>query len=216
MVEFQLFLLAAAIGGGVAGGVGVGYLLFKPPSPKGKGHNKSQEPQVTVARAEVERARRELKALLLEKDLLANALTRVYEAEAEGRITREERDRLAAKYKEQLREVEKRLGDLDLLIEVGELERLREELIGLFERKIAQLDERLQRARAQLERLGLAAQPPKPAKGEEQAQPPPAQKSKAPRRRKAPGEEVDEKVRELREEILEALARLEQIDLEGE
>ncbi|MBI2648784.1 MAG: hypothetical protein HYW93_03910 [Thaumarchaeota archaeon] len=49
----------------------------------------------TVAPDELERSRREMKTILLERDLLSSALTRIYEAETDGKITREEREGIA-------------------------------------------------------------------------------------------------------------------------
>ena len=59
-----------------------------------------------VDRAEIDKARRDLNAILLEKDLISSALTRVYEAEVEKRITKSEREELAARYKKRLKEVD--------------------------------------------------------------------------------------------------------------
>jgi len=45
---------------------------------------------VDVTADDLEKSRREMRMLLLERDLLSAALTKVYEAENEGKITREE------------------------------------------------------------------------------------------------------------------------------
>ena len=164
-----------------------------------------------VTDLELERAKREIKTMMLEKELVTGAITRLYEAEASGKIGREDRERLTAKYREQLREIEAKLSDLNLIIEVGELENLRQELLNLFERKIAQIEDRLKEARTQLEALrGIQSQPveePKPKVSVEE--------KKIERRKKPPESEAESKIKEIREEVLDALARLEQIDLEG-
>lgn len=166
-----------------------------------------------IRRAEMEKARRELNAILLEKDLLSSALTRVYEAEVDRRISKQEREELAARYKKRLKEVEEKLGDAEITIEVGELERLREELVNLFEGKMRQIESRLDEARAKLDRLKGSARPLETLGEveEEKMEKRRAKKSRA----KTEEVEVDEKVKELREEVLEALARLEQMDIEG-
>lgn len=162
--------------------------------------------EVLIPTQELERARRELKTMLLEKELLAGALTRVYEAEAQNKITREEREQLSRKYRDQLKAIEEKLGDTELLIEVGGLENLREELVSLFERKIEQIDSRLQQVRARLEEVRPISKAPPPVEVEVKE------------RKKAKAEEVsvDGRVKALREEVLQALARLEQMDIEGE
>jgi hypothetical protein len=158
---------------------------------------------------EIERARKDLNAILLEKDLIGSALTRVYEAEVDGRINRQEREELSERYKNRLKEVEENLGDIEITIEVGELERLREELVNLFERKLQQIDSRLQDARIKLDKIKphikLIEKP-------EIVEKKPKQKKAKYRTEES---EVDVKVKALREEVLEALARLEQMDIEG-
>lgn len=162
---------------------------------------------------ELERAKREVKTLLLEKELVTGAITRLYEAEASGKISREDREKLSSKYREQLRDIETKLSDLNLVIEVGELENLRQELVQLFERKISQIETRLKEARAQLEAI---RGPQPPSAEEERIKPKPiVEEKRVERRKKAPESEADSKIKEIREEVLDALARLEQIDLEG-
>ncbi|MFN3621404.1 MAG: hypothetical protein ACK4TI_00775, partial [Nitrososphaerales archaeon] len=151
---------------------------------------------------------REVKTLLLEKELVTGAITRLYEAEASGKISREDREKISGKYREQLREIEAKLSDLNLIIEVGELENLRQELVDLFERKIAQIETRLKEARAQLEAIkGL-----QPTSIEEPKQKVALEEKKVERRKKTSESEADSRIKEIKEEVLDALARLEQID----
>jgi hypothetical protein len=181
-----------------------------------------------VDRTEIEKARRELNAILLEKDLISSALTRVYEAEVERRITKSEREELAARYKKRLKEVDDRLGNAEVTIEVGELERLREELMGLFDGKMRQIEDRLHEAHTKLDRIKgpvqVQLQPvedleevevevEKEGRSDQKEQKPLPKRSRSVNRSERA--EVDDKVKELREEVLEALARLEQMDIEG-
>lgn len=216
----MLDLVSAAVGGGIVAAVSVFYHLYRMKSTQSKQQAVANQPRLDlrgrgvekqVTEVELERAKRELKTLLLEKELVAGAITRLYEAEAAGRIGREDRERLSAKYKEQLREIEAKLSDLNLIIEVGELENLRQELLNLFEKKIAQIEDRLKEARAQLEALRGLRQP-----AAEEAKPKEAvEEKKVERRKKPPESEAESKIKEIKEEVLDALARLEQIDLEG-
>jgi hypothetical protein len=162
-----------------------------------------------IERTEMEKARSDLNSILLEKDLISSALTRVYEAEADGRISRHEREELSSRYKKRLEEVEENLGDAEITIEVGELERLREELVNLFEKKMGQIDNKLQDARIKLDNMKKVAAPLKTIDILE----------KKPREKKPKikneSTKVDDKVKALREEVLDALARLEQMDIEA-
>ncbi|HJN58412.1 MAG TPA: hypothetical protein QGF52_05345 [Nitrososphaerales archaeon] len=162
-----------------------------------------------IKRSEMEKARRNMNTVLLEKDLISSALTRVYEAEVDGKISRSERDELAARYQKRLGEVEEKIGDTEITIEVGELERLRDELMNLFERKMHQIDTRLQDAGVKLDKLKGHIEPVKSIEEIEKKFP---IKTRSPKMEEI---EVDDKVKALREEVLEALARLEQMDIEG-
>jgi len=204
-------LLDIAVTGGMGAAIGAVavYLALSYGRRAGSTRRREETPVLKagrmVQREELGKARRELNALLLEKELLSSALTKVYEAEVDKKISRDEREELAARYKKRLKEVGDRLADMEIMIEVGELERLRDELVTLFERKIGEIDNRLQQARVKLERLTL---PAKPSEVEVKG------KAVEKRRVKAEEVEVDEKVKALRDEVLDALARLEQIDVE--
>lgn len=161
----------------------------------------------SIESVKLDKMRRELKTLLLEKDLLSNALTRVYEAESEGLITKEEREKLSEKYREQLKLINEKLSNLEAFIEVGELEKLRDELFNLFKQKIEQIDERLQHARSRLEEISGVAKTKTPMEA-------PTEK-KIEKQAAREELEVDARVKKLRDEVLEALAKLEQIDIEG-
>ncbi len=217
-------MVASIVAGGIAAALGASYYLYRAKySQKIKATPPTKKVNITsldlgssgvvenkVTDLELKKAKREVKTLLLEKELVSGAITRLYEAEASGRISREDREKLSAKYRDQLREIEAKLSDLNLIIEVGELENLRQELVDLFERKIAQIETRLKEARAQLEAIkGL-----QPTQEETKPKAAPEEK-KVERRKKASESEADSKIKEIREEVLDALARLEQIDLEG-
>lgn len=163
-----------------------------------------------MASPQLEVAKKEVKTLLLEKELLSTALTRVYEAEADGNITKDERATLSGKYRDQLRKVEERLGDVELHIEVGELERLRDDLINLFKQKMTNIETRLDGAKVGLNRL--RSQSP----AEDILVPMPTEEKKVEKRKPKPVDsQADKRVKEIREEVLTALTRLEEMDVEG-
>jgi hypothetical protein len=226
-------LLIGVAAGGVAG-LGISYAAFY---PRGKNRKvqvmqrdeSGQLRKKTVTAEDLESSKREMRTLLLERDLLSSALTKVYEAENEGKITREEREMIAKRYSTQIRDLESKLSDKELIVEVGELEGLRDELMTLFREKIQNIESRLDQAK---ERLPVAS--PQQAKGVEApltsgtrsksaasvATSVSAQSSqsedlervverKAPKRDDTEGER---RVKAIRDEVMEALERLEQID----
>ena len=171
----------------------------------------SMQRESTVTTADLERSRREMRTIMVERDLLSSAMMKLYEAETEGRITREEREMISKRYTDQIKDLQSKLKDVELVVEVGELEGLRGELVTLFESKIQNIESRLDVAK---QRLGVTA-------------PPPAKKEAAPKvergtdleheveKRAKPGmSESDKRVKEIRDEVMDALTRLEQIDIE--
>ncbi|MDG7013580.1 MAG: hypothetical protein JRN11_03775 [Nitrososphaerota archaeon] len=164
----------------------------------------------TVTTAELERSRREMRTIMVERDLLSSAMMKLYEAESEGRITREEREMISKRYSDQIKDLQAKLKDVELVVEVGELEGLRNELVTLFESKIRNIESRLDVAK---QRLGPAA--PQPVK--EAA--PKVEKATdlervVERRAKPEMSESEKRVKVIRDEVMDALTKLEQIDIE--
>ncbi len=85
----------------------------------------------------------ELQSLLFEKSLLSQSITRVYEASYEGKIDSIERDRLLLKYKQQLDAYDKKITDLQSVVDITELVDMRNGLVSLLEGRITAIDRRL-------------------------------------------------------------------------
>ena len=195
----------------------------------------------TVKYDELDSAKKRLKTLLLEKDLLSSSLTQVYQAEAEGRINKNDRDNLSSKYNDQLKLLEGKLGDVEVLIEVGELERVRTEMIDLLERKIENVDSRLSQARIKFSSLnsndsliedsliedsliedslivdssvGTSDVISKPISSNEistKIEPKPKKTEK----NKTKDDDTDVEVKKIKNEVIEALTKLEQMDMDS-
>jgi hypothetical protein len=88
-------------------------------------------------------ARAELLSVLFEKNLAAEAITRVYEASQAGRIDRLERDRLLLKYKQQLDSLNQKVASLQPVADFADLTELRNNLVLLLEDRISALDKKL-------------------------------------------------------------------------
>jgi hypothetical protein len=222
--------LLVGVAAGGAAGLGISYAAFYP-----RRNGKVQVAQrdeagklrkKTVTADDLERSKREMHTLVLERDLLSGALTKVYEAETEGKITREEREMIAKRYSSQIRDIESKLRDKELLVEVGELEGLRDELVSLFKEKIQNIESRLDQAK---ERLPAMAEPGREVElqagarsrstaavaatvTQQSSQSDDLERAverKAPKRDDTEGER---RVKAIRDEVMEALERLEQID----
>ncbi len=225
--------LAVGIAGGAAAGLVVSYFVFYRRGGRTKVQviqrdEAGQMRRKTVTVDELDGSKREMRTLMLERDLLSSALTKVYEAESDGQITREERELIARKYSSQIRDFEAKLRDKELIVEVGELERLRDELVSLFREKIQNIESRLDQAKERLQ----------PMRQELRAELRPELRQEQPRsarvtssiaqtedlervvERKAPVKKDDtegeKRVKALRDEVMDALAELEQIDTRKE
>jgi hypothetical protein len=212
-------LLTAVVAGAVGLGLGglVSYLVFNSrPRPEkvvvATSDASGRTVQSTVTSADLERSRREMRTIMVERDLLSSAMMKLYEAETEGRITREEREMISKRYSDQIREMQSKLKDVELVVEVGELEGLRNELIGLLEGKIQNIEARLEIAR---QRLGPATPPPPPKK----EAPPKVERGVelekvVEKRAKSEMSEAEKRRKEIMDDVMGELARLEQIDME--
>ena len=223
MVDALSAILGAAVG--IIGAVVVSYFAFYPRTGGSKVRAVARGPDVgsartTVPASSLEKSRREMRALMVERDLLSSALMKVYEAETDGRITKEERETIAKKYSDQIKELQAKLKDAELVVEVGELEALREELVTMFQEKIQNLETRLDQARERLEAMAPQLQVPTaaPASVKKEAAPVAERSTELEKvvEKKAKPElsESEKRVRELRNEIMGALTSLERVDVE--
>ncbi|MDA4128029.1 MAG: hypothetical protein OK422_00960 [Thaumarchaeota archaeon] len=211
------WIVAAA--GGVAVGVVGSYFLFSRRPQQRVVSMPVQRSEVRASRSEsvpaeeLDKSKREMRSIMLERDLLSAALMKVYEAETEGRITREEREMIAKKYSDQIRGMQEKLKDVELIVEVGELEKLREELVTMFQEKIHNIETRLDQAK---DRLGPAA--PELAKKQaariERASRADDLERAVEKRARPEMSDSERRVKEIRDEVMDALTKLEQIDVD--
>lgn len=151
-------------------------------------------------------ARAELLSLLFEKNLAGEAITRVYEASQEGRIDRLERDRLLLKYKQQLDSLNQRIEHLQPVADFADMTEMRDNLVSLLENKISALDQKL---------LSMKSGVPRDAT-DERVQKIIAETSKvqaAPVDQK-PFKAEEKSIDQLQKEIMQALQRLEQVEID--
>jgi hypothetical protein len=104
-------------------------------------------PRRTVSPDLYEEARERLRVLDLEREILGYAIRRLYEAHAEGKITEEERDRLAEKYRVELARIKEEIARGESIVALNELERMQEEFIRLFSERFDELSRRIEQLR---------------------------------------------------------------------
>ena len=163
----------------------------------------------SVTTADAKRARDELRILDLEREILSHAIRRLYEAQAEGKITEEERDRLAQGYKGRMLEIKDMISKGESVVALNELETMQEDLIKLFDERFDEITEKIANLRSSLEF--------KPVK--EVPVPPPTPPGKAKRRARKPSApkktEAEKRIEEIMAEVEKVLERLGQIEVEA-
>jgi len=140
-------------------------------------------------------------------------LKRLFEAEDEGEITREERLRLSRGYEVEMKQLSEDLKQAELVVTLHELESIREDVLKKFE---SMLNETQSRIDAILKELKLEKPKAAPAKAPPKKKPEKKEveeeEEKPPRRRRS---EVEEKLEQLRKEVLEELEELEKLEIEA-
>ena len=207
--------IVAAIVGVVAGAIVDRFVFYSRPKSEKvvvvKAEPGARPTETTVTVADLERSRREMRTIMVERDLLSSAMMKLYEAETEGKITREERELISKRYSDQIRDMESKLKDVELIVEVGELESLRNELVSLFEGKIQNIEARLEIAR---QRLGPVAPPPPKKEAAPKVESGAELEKVVEKRAKAEMTESERRRKEIMDDVMGELARLEQIDIE--
>jgi hypothetical protein len=152
--------------------------------------------------------RTELVSLLFEKTLASEAITRVYEAAQQGRIDRLERDRLLLKYKQQLDSLNNKIQELQPAADYIEIAEMRNNLTKIIEDRIAALDQKLQQLSKSGATFNIDLDPQVQkiiAETRNVQQPAPVEQK----------QKSDEKtIEQLQNEIVQALERLEQVEID--
>ena len=173
----------------------------------------------TVTSNDLGKARDRLRIASLERDIIGNALTTIYEAETKGQLSESERNQLTQRYKNDLKRVD---GEIDInkkVVDLHELESAKEDLLKSFHEKLMEIDLRINQIKPSLTGLPAAEDiilkpTPAPTKAEpEQAPAQPAQNKEKPKEK--PKNKAEERLDAIREEVLKAMERLEQIETEG-
>ncbi len=214
MVDVLTAVVSGVVGLGL-GGFASYYVFYSRAKPEkvvvAKAEPGSRPTETTVTTADLERSRREMRTIMVERDLLSSAMMKLYEAETEGKITQEEREMISKRYSDQIRDLQSKLKDVELIVEVGELESLRNDLVNLFEGKIQNIEARLEVAR---QRLGPAAPPPPKKEAAPRVERGTELEKVVEKRAKTEMTESERRRKEIMDDVMGELARLEQIDIE--
>src|SRR6266581_3637054 len=206
-------------------------LLFgkkKPPEEQVAAPTTSLEPfpipdtiRKTITESDIAKARNRLRVANLERDIIGDALTKIYEAEAKGTINEPEKNQMIQPYKNDLKRVDAEIETYKKTVDLYELEAAKEDLFKRFQETFLDIQARIEKIRPTLNLPASTetkpAEPdPTPDKTETtdpQASKNPPPKEKPPREKAR--NKAEEKIETIREEVLKAMERLEQIETEG-
>lgn len=181
-------------------------------------------------------AKNELRMLDLEREILGDAIRRLYEAQAEGKITEAERDKLAASYKQRMNVIKESIAKDEGIIALHELESMQEDLMRLFSERFGDLAARVEELRSRIDVKPIREIQVKPIPvtpiqiddEDEEAEheaPETAPKNHtttvaAPKKRKPPEEktsqktEAEKRIESIRSEVEKVLDKLGQMEIE--
>jgi hypothetical protein len=168
----------------------------------------------------VNRARETLKVLRLERQILGSAVTTIYESQTKGIITEAERDRLLEKYKVDLKRLEKAINENQDVVDLYDLEVERENVIKNYKARLAEIDAKLKDlksgspSRSENPMRLTQGQTEKKISGESR-EGQPIQDPQGKQKEDEPVTDAEKRIDKIREEILQAMDRLEQIETEG-
>jgi hypothetical protein len=188
----------------------------------------------SVQTGDASHAKDELRILELERDILSDAIRHLYEAQAEGKITEQERERLAGTYKARMSTVKDSIAKDETIVALHELEGMQEDLMKLFSERFGELSTKVEELRSRIDvkplkeikvQIPAAEKKEKTIDDEEEAEQIEEEaegvETEKPKKRKKPEEkepaktEAEQRVDEIRSEVERVLDKLGQMEIES-
>jgi len=190
----------------------------------------SKSVQTTMAST----AKDELRILDLERDILGDAIRRLYEAHAEGKISESEREKLAGTYKQRMNTIKESISKDEGIIALHELEGMQEDLMKLFSERFGELTNKVEELRTRIDVKPIREIPVKiptqlPAQMEEDydeeaeeetrqvktSEDKPKKKRKPPEEKPTAKTEAERRIESIRSEVEKVLDKLGQMEIES-
>ena len=180
-----------------------------------------------LKRTDIDKAESKIRTLTLQSELLSIVLKRLFEAEDDGEITREERASLSRGYETDLKRISEDLRQAELVVSLNELETIRDDIVKKFEATLNSTQSRIDTIvqELKLEREVKVERPlPRrrrpaveiPEVEEEEAPEEEADEGEAERpRTRRPRSDVEQRLEQLRGEVLKELEELDKLELEA-
>ncbi len=184
-----------------------------------------------IATTDIERAKSQIRTLTLKQEINSMVLRRLFEAEDEGEVSREERVRLGKSYEDEMKQIADELKRSEMLVSLAELESIREEIVKKFEDSLSQTQGRIDQILKELKIEEL----PKPVEEEKSKLPAVAKKRRmVPKAKTEEGEEepeepseaegeekqqagkgdVESRLEQLKKEVMKEIDELDKLELE--
>jgi len=184
-------------------------------------------PTVTK-RTEVEQARVQIRTLTLQQEILSMVMKRLFEAEDNAEISRDERERLSKNYEAEMQQVTETLNKAELIVSLNELEDIRTNIIEQFQQTLTDTQSQIDLI---IKELNIKQPEPEPEPEPE----PPKPRSRRRRPRPQPQDEdaeeepededdetesrqkrgtVEDRLDKLKQDVLKELEELERLELE--
>lgn len=177
-------------------------------------------------------AKDELRILDLEREILGDAIRRLYEAHAEGKITEQEREKLAASYKMRMNTIKESISKDENIIALHELEGMQEDLMRLFSERFGDLTSKVEELRTKIDvkpireiPIKLPQQEPPQIEDEEEEieeEEPEKVGEEKPKKKRKPSEtkpavktEAERRIESIRSEVEKVLDKLGQMEIES-
>ena len=179
----------------------------------------------SVQSTDASHAKDELRILDLEREILSDAIRRLYEAHAEGKISEQERERLAGSYKSRMNAVKESMAKDETIVALHELEGMQEDLMKLFSERFGDLSSKVEELRSKIDVQPvkeIRVKMPKTAmledaeeEDEEEGEKKKSKKKRKPAEKPSPKSEAEKRIEEIRSEVEKVLDKLGQMEIES-
>jgi hypothetical protein len=167
----------------------------------------------TVTNFDAQKSKKELRLLDVEREILSYGIRRLYEAQAEGKLSDKEREQLAQGYKQRMLEIKNCIDENESVVALHELEGMQADLIKLFNDRFDEINKKIGGLRVN---LGVKPKPVVPKPSPELPSSKPEKTVKMPRKRSKPKKtEAEERIDQIRSEVEKVLERLGQMETEA-
>jgi hypothetical protein len=175
-------------------------------------------------------AKDELRMLDLEREILSDALRHLYEAQAEGKISEQEREKLAGTYKARMMSIKESISKDETIVALHDLEGMQEDLMKLFSERFGELTSKVEELRTKIDvkpireipvKLPTQMSAPQIEKMEDEEEEEEAGEEKQKKKRKPPEEkpdaktEAEKRIESIRSEVEKVLDKLGQMEIES-